>query len=531
MKAELLDVEKFCKVNNLAEVTDPISFDRGGVPTKGGLFSSDIFGVSVSERRYTWAYIDLGGWYLAPKAFIALTASDQKFEHCIYGNKTFIINGDGELQEDPTGETGLEFLYKNWEKFKFKESQSTIRTERIGVLTNTKKDVLFLRKWIVLPAFFRDVNQVQGSSSNKSVPVINDKYNEIIRCVQMIKSANTFDFMINGLKGKIQTLMVEIYTLLKMKLEKKNGYFRKFLMGKSNDYCARVVMTATPWESNKPSEQKINSRVTGIPLYMACALTTPYILWWVGRFFKREFDAKDAYPIRLDPKDTKPVYVRLKDPEVEYNSDYISKQLDRMIENPSSRFDTIPLPIEEDDIEKYKIKTVPLLSFTGTNGNVSTTVTSDQRVVRPMTWTDVFYMAAVDVCEDKHCEITRYPLLDYLGTYFSDIYVMSTRETVPMIINDRLYPDYPKIDLSMKSSNLDSLFIDALKTHPAYLSGLDGDFDGDQVTVKIIFSQEGNEEAKHIMNSKMNIVTSDGGIIRDLGKNGIQTLYTMTRFR
>lgn len=56
------------------------------------------------------------------------------------------------------------------------------------------------------------------------------------------------------------------------------------------------------------------------------------------------------------------------------------------------------------------------------------------------------------------------------------------------------------------------------------------DHDGDQITSKILFSKEANMEAEEIMYSKSNILTIDGESIRKIGNEGIQTLYTLTRF-
>lgn len=121
-------------------------------------------------------------------------------------------------------------------------------------------------------------------------------------------------------------------------------------------------------------------------------------------------------------------------------------------------------------------------------------------------------------------------MLDYLGTCFTRIHVLSTRNTVPMIINDKLYDSYPYIDLNLPKSRIEATFIDSYKVCPLYLPGLDGDHDGDQITSKILFSKEANEDAERIMTSKSNILTIDGASIRSIGNEGIQTLYTLTKF-
>lgn len=537
MKIWLLDEEKFVTLNNLKEVTNPISFEKGMIPTEDGLFSNSIFSMNVYDRRHNWAYIDLKQHYMNPKAYITLKSLNRAFESVIYGSKKFIIK-DGLLIEDENGGTGLEWLYKNWEKINFLKNDSSKRTARIDMLNNHKKDEIFFTKWAVSPAFYRDVNMSNSSGGKPKIPEINDMYSAIIRNVGIIQDGTTFDFMINAVSGKIQELLVDIYNLMKEKITGKNGYLRRAILGKSVDYCGRIVITATPYNKNSVEDQHINFYNTGVPLSKCCEQLTPFIIWWVNRFFQSKvITAKDQYSV-INDKGEK-VYIHLDNPEVVFNDDYIDKGLTRWVNNPSSRFDPIELPIREDDRKKFGIKGKIYLKMDGYSYTTTTyaraafnnhNTTEGTVVSRPITWTDILYMAAVDMSEDKHVEVTRYPMLDYLGTYFSRIYVISTRETIPMIINDKLYEEYPVINLNVPKTRIESLFIDSYKICPLYLPGLDGDHDGDQVTSKIIFSKEANEDAEKVMFSKSNILTIDGASIRSIGNEGIQTLYTLTKF-
>ena len=530
MKIWLLDMDEFVKMNGLNEVTNPISFDRGMMPSRDGVFSTDIFGMSVSDRKQTYAYIDLKRPFLNPKVYLSLKALNRNFEHVIYGTKTFKISASGVLEEDPNGDTGLTFLYKNWDKINFTKNASTKRNTRIDLLKNSKKSQVFMAKFPVIPAFYRDVN-LQSTTGKTKVPEINDKYNLLIRNVGMIERANNFDFMLRSIEGKIEDTMVEIYNLLKMKIEKKNGYMRKSVMAKSVDYCTRTTITMTAYHENDFSKQRINSKCSGLPLAYCCSMFTPFMLAWVRRFFKgRLEDNQRSFEVVVDEKKGDTAYVRLDNPSTYYNDEFLEKRMERWIENPSSRFEPIEIPINEEDRERFGIKGPRYLGLTGYNTAITTMQTTENKVVRRLTWTDILYMAAVDVTSDKHINVTRYPMLDYLGTMITRIYVLSTRRTMPMIINDHLYENYPVIDPN-KTGNLDSEFIDSLKLSPIYLNGLDGDFDGDQVTAKGIFSQEANEEAERIMKQKSNLITIDGGIIRSIGNEGMQTLFTMTRFK
>ena len=51
-----------------------------------------------------------------------------------------------------------------------------------------------------------------------------------------------------------------------------------------------------------------------------------------------------------------------------------------------------------------------------------------------------------------------------------------------------------------------------------------------QVSVKGLYSQEANAEAKRIMMSKSHILTISGSNMRVTTNESIQTLYSMTKF-
>ena len=129
MQVWLLDIDKFVAINGLNPVTNSVSFERGMIPTEDGLFSTKLFGMSVTERKATYAYIDLKKHFLNPKVYITLKSLNRNFEHLIYGTKNFRIE-DGMLVVDPAGDTGIDFLYKNWDKINFKKNDSNKRQKQ-----------------------------------------------------------------------------------------------------------------------------------------------------------------------------------------------------------------------------------------------------------------------------------------------------------------------------------------------------------------------------------------------------------------
>jgi len=512
-------------VNNLKEVTDPIIFEKGNIPTVGGLLSTHIFGVSVKERRETYAYIRLNGHFLHPFIYKLLKRMNRNFEAIVYGSKKFVIDSRGQLVVDEeNGENGLEWLYKNWEKLNFEKNNSMMRNERIDVLRAYDKDTIFTEYWIVIPAFYRDVNLQSSAQGKISHHEINDKYSKLIRLASVLRNDNNFDFVLNTTRAKIQETLVEIYDLLKGKLEKKHGLIRKSLLGKSIDYGARSVISAPVFNANRPEEMQVDFYHCGIPLAQCCSLFTPFIVSWVKRFFQRELEKMgNKYPVRLKNGDIK--YVQLKDPGLHFNEEYIKKQIDRFVFSYADRFEPIILPVEDEEFKKGVY-----LIFSGRFPQKGVPESESPLITRPATWCDVLYQAAVDVVSDKMVAVTRYPLLDYFGMFPNKISVLSTHETVPMYVGDKLYPHYPNVDLNMPKEKVSIYFIDTVTMSNLYLHGLGGDYDGDQVTLKGIYSQEANQEAERIMRSKSHILNIYGQNMRKTTNEGVQTLYMLTKF-
>jgi hypothetical protein len=474
MKIDLIDFKEFIKINNLQEVSEPITFEKGNIPTSRGLLSTDIFGVSVKERKQTFAYINLNSIFLHPFIYKLLRRMNRNFESIIYGSKKFIINENGQLIEDKEkGQTGIEFLYKNWEKIKFERNESTIRSERIDVLNAYKKNVLFTSYWIVIPAFYRDVNLQSASRGVISHHELNDKYSKLINLTSMLNDENNFDFILNTTKAKIQETLVDIYDFFKGKIEKKQGIIRRSILGKSIDYGSRSVISAPVFNANRPEEMQIDFFHAGIPLAQCCSMFTPFIMYWVRRFFQRELEKNgNRYPVKTKEGEIK--FVKLKDPQLYFNEEFIKKQIDRFVHSYADRFQLVELPVEDETYNK-KI----YLSFIGREYRKGATETESPLVQRPATWCDIFYQAAVDVTVDKMVYITRYPILDYFGSFPNQISVLSTHETVPMYVGTKIYRNYPKIDLNMSKQQISISFIDTITMSNLYLAGIGGDYDGD----------------------------------------------------
>lgn len=524
MIIDLYNTDEFIKVNKLQEVTNPMLFTRGGIPSPDGLVSTDIFGVSVKARKDTFAYINLSTYFLHPFIYKLLKRMDKRFESIVHGNERYIIkNGNLEENED-SGDTGLKFLYDNWEKINFQKNNSMMRGERIDLLRSYGKDVLFTKNWIVIPPFYRDVNLENAKRGILSHHPINDKYSKLIRLVSVIKNSNNFDFVMDSTKAKVQLLLVEIYDLLKERIAKKNGMIRKSLLGKSEDFGIRSVITAPTFHANKYTDMEIQFGKTGIPLGHICAFFFPFIMHWTQNFFRREFERSGMkYPAKKKGELT---FVQLADPEIYYNEEYLKKRIDNYVSSPTTRFDPVEVPVKNKEDETLNLK----LRFTGKEYIKGSTEQEFPQIDRYMTWTDIFYMAAMDIAADKHAYITRYPALDYFNSFPTQVVPITTKETMEVYINGKVYHKYPKIDITKSKKEVALSFVDTVTMSNLMLKGLDGDYDGDQVTEKSMFTQEANEECEKIIHSKMFILDGYGKNTRKISHEAIQAFYNMTKF-
>lgn len=532
MQVNIVEASKFVKVNELKEITNPVYFDKGRMPTEDGLFSTSIFGRPGSyERKAIFAYIDLKMNFLHPLVYKNLLRLNRKFEEVICGRGLWTINNKGELVEakenDNNAGTGLDFLYKNWESFTFKQTDSTQRKERVDFLTGFKKSEAFMNKQIVIPPYYRDLDFSKLGSGKIAHDPINDCYAKLLRLTSTLSETTEeisgFDFIGNITKTSIQMVLNDIYAYFIEKIKGKNGIFRQAVMGKSIDYSGRSVISASNYNMNDYRELKVSFEYSGVPLCQVIVIFFPFVVKWLQDFFQKEFGTIKTIE-QVDKKTGKIHFVNLKDPMDDFDYDHIKKKVDQFVKAPTKRFE----PIQVNTEEGYK----PLY-FRGKMRNPNRIDGNDENdsdiAKRYLTWTDIFFIAANDIVKDKHVYITRYPLEDYFGIYPSKVTVLSTFKTQPMEVNGTYYPFYPVVDLNMNEEKIPGEFIDALQLFNAMLPGIGGDFDGDQVTLRGVFTQEANLEAEKLIRSPKNILNITGKNIRKISNEGIQTLYNLTK--
>lgn len=521
MKLYITPIDKMVKVNNLKQVTNPIYFERGNIPTSDGLFSTEIFGSDIKSRKITFAYIDLNAHFLHPLVYKMLKRMDRRIVNIVSGLGSYDIDKSGEIIEVENGNSGLEWLYKVWDKISFKKNESNVRKERIELLQAHPKDTIFCTKWIVIPPFSRDVNLQEQDRGHLKIHETNNLYSKLIRNAQMITSESNFNFIINSTRFQIQQTLEELYDFFSDKLDGKNGLIRKNLMSKSVTNANISVITNPRFKNvKKVDEGYINMEYVGVPLSNILSSFFPFVMYNLKRFLSNEFELLGStYPVMF--KDGRIEYYELVNPMIYFNEDMLQKRIDLFINTPFSRFDIIEIPVRDPKTKKEKM--LPM-AFKGKYPYGESSL-----IKRPATWMDLFYMAAEEAVKDKYVVVTRHPVLDTFGSFIARPRITTTTDTEEILFNDKVYQYYPKVDLNMSEFRMSVYFIDTLSFSNVFAPGLGADYDGDTVTVKGIWTQQGNINAEKARTAINNIVGMDGNNRRILSNEAVQTLYNLTK--
>lgn len=518
-----LEPAKLIKINDLKEIINPIFFEKNNSPTSDGLLSNEIFGITKDERANTFAYINLGNEvFMHPLHYKIWSKLDSKVKEIIHGTNKFSINSKGEFELDEKGKNGIKFLKDNMNIIKIRSTESSKRDKNIQFLTECK-DSMFIKEMIVIPAYYRDVNTDQG---HVGVGDINKLYNSLIISIRSLTEAAEYGLNLSdSVRGRIQETILSIYSWFgtEPNIPKKNGILRRSNLSKTTDYATRLVLSAPNLKVENLEDLTVDLDHTAVPLASLCSNFLPYMLFYIRRFFENEFSGSQFYTY-IDNKDQQK-QIRVKNYQTEFSDERIKKELDRYMFGYSNRF----IPIEIPNEEKLKI----YMQFKGYNISAEEYAKAEPGSVpllhRDLTWCDIIFMAATEVSKDKMLLITRYPIDSYYNQFPTKIVVQSTKETEPMYYNNTFVKNYPRIRQEDIGSNTSNSFVDTLQLCNAYLGSIGGDYDGDQITAKALFSIDANAELEAQLNSKAHYINLGGTNIMVTHHEGSLALYSLTK--
>ena len=218
MKLDMFDIDEFIRLNHCKEVTSPVMFEYNKTYTEDGILSYEIFGYTEEERKNKFGYIDLRGNYLHPIVYNMISKRMGSLKYIITGEKYGVIKNKKieVVPEDfPGAETGLKFIYDHFEEINWideleeSEIDSLDKKSRLKFLRSLKKEEFFVRKWLVLPAYYRE----EAADRSTLGEDINKVYKNLVAMTRSLRMGFSFDIFGDQTRLKIQNTILQLYQM------------------------------------------------------------------------------------------------------------------------------------------------------------------------------------------------------------------------------------------------------------------------------------------------------------------------------
>jgi hypothetical protein len=522
---EIFNIDKFIRARQVKEVTTTNLFLASGSPDPEGLVSQVIFGTSTIDRQSRYGYIQLHGKFMHPIIYKRIfKRSYRKIDGIIAGTDYYNITEKGDLVPDPEGYTGLEWLYKNFERIKFQNINmeqsdddielSLFKEDVRAVMKKYTKDQLFIDKIIVIPIAYRDIDIRDGQMG---IDELNSLYRSIMNKARMLQdNKNVKLFDLNRLMFQMQLQIAQLSDHYKAIISGKYGLQRKRALSKNVDYGSIVVLSGHEFDGDKFYDEKVNVDKTGFPLTAIVTNMQLFIIRRVEDFLRQ---------LPMTKKNGEQFSLREK--EMYYDGEKIKEYIQTYAHSISERFNFVETPDGGNVTFTYKV--------------------AGKEKTRFMTITDVLYMFAYSEAElaERHMLITRHPTMDSFNVIPTLIHVLSTIKTIEVEAYGMKYPYYPDIDYifdkygdlrvrenAIKAEReLSGYFTESEKISTLQLEGMDGDLDGDKNIARPVFSDEANEECRQKREALASHFNMRMENMKILGTDSVQALYSFTVFR
>jgi hypothetical protein len=505
----------------LGQVTSHEIFEGlGGNFHEQGLFSVSIFGrVGSNARESNFGYIHLGLSVLHPLVYRTLIKLKRFYEQLIQGHayakwddaaKDFVPAGELE------GQTGMTFFLQHWQKINFKTSESSARKIRLDLIEKYKHRAL-LTDMLVSPAAFRDVEI--GADGRTAMDEINDKYRYLLNQSKGIPEhfgPNDDVSIYDRKRVAMQFTCNEIYEHYERLLSGKGGYIQAKWASRRIFNGTRNVLTSMDTNSaDLDSAHRVRFNDATVGLYQSARGILPKVIHGIQQNTPvREIFGGLSNRVELVNQKT------LLREWVELNSEEVDrwttvKGVDKTInEIEVAEKRTRPVIvgghylylIYADDAGNYRI----LRDISELPAD------KERRFVRPITYGEMIYLCCLDVWRETAGFVTRYPVENYNSSIPIMLYVKTTvKGEVRYPLNDNWERDeslpvaveFPVFELGKPASWHDSVAVS-----PAYLSSLGADFDGDTVSILLVYSDEAVAEAKAFFDSRIAYIKAGGGL-------------------
>lgn len=440
MKLRPLNMDKFTKKYDMKEV---YNFNIQGA---GSLFDPNIFGVG-EEKKIRHGFIRLYGHFIDPTTYMIVSRRIfRDLPYIISKEKYFSINKKGLLEPDPAGGTGLEWLYENFNKIKFKDKEDAI-------INKYTRDNFFIDKFDVIPVHFRDVNTTDGTMK---IDELNQLYMDLIKACNFKKRQGTNSSLDTAfIDTKIQGILTAIVEYISKMLFYKNGAQRQLLMGRSVDNSSRIVISAHEVRMKDTlGKGKVGLDKSSYPLHHLLNMYPMHVVTEVQRILH--------YFYELNLMDN----LSLEEFENHFTDDYVKEAIENYYSSYADRSKYVLGP----NNEKFTLD----FEFHSRKGN--------KNINRGITWMELFYIAFNQFKDSVRAKFVRFPVTGKESLVYikPNAIVMNTDMADCKIYHDGtlLYdlPDFCDISNYIEKPE-PYVYEETQKLSNLLLSGIGGDYD------------------------------------------------------
>jgi hypothetical protein len=480
-----------------------------------GLYSTAIFGrVGTKERDSTTSYIDTILPIFNPTYFKALVQLKG-----LYGE---IIKGKAYAEWDPVekdfiksnileGDTGFAFFMSHFNELDPKQNESFKRRQKID-LVQQFKDRALSSKVIVIPAGMRDIEIGPVVSENE----VNDLYRKLIfRSKSLnVRNIDPTDPVYDSIRWGLQSSFNDIADFFFNMQEGKRGFMQRRMSRRAVFGATRNVITA-----RKVSVENADNNVTGDPnstiiglLQALLGFNLIAIHQLTSGFLSDVFTPGMGMARLIDPKTLESTYVEV-DPFIvdKYTSSDGLTSLFNGYSSPNLRNRDIKIAGHYLGLVYDDGKSVMLLHDIN-----DLPEGYSRKLVRPVTYTQFFYMQCVPEIEKKMLQVTRYPITGIGSIFPSRVFVMPTNSTSS---------ERTLLDIDGETALLKYNYFPAYTKNPSYFDGMSianirlglagGDFDGDALSANSIMAEDSIAEIEALFGKRDFYISGSGDFLYD----------------
>ena len=449
-----------------------------------GLFSIDIFGQVGSKARLEKpGYIDLRMPILHPLVYKHVITLNKIYDPILAGKLIARYDADiGDFVEDKSnGSTGYAYFMQYLPYLQFKNpNKSQDRGQRIALVEKYRSQEFHLDKLFVIPAGMRDY--YIDAKGRPTIDEINDIYRKILIATNLLRNNSitqdniaTFDTP----RYKIQNLVLDVFMYIQNLVEGKRGFMEGKWASRAIMGGTRNVLTSSTSnikDLNDPSAAGYNHTIVGLYQYVKAA--EPLAMHHVMKKFV--IGAINPYSNTVRVVDAKTMETTYKTIDVKAKDAWLKR------EGLTSMFNKL----KQDVIKNQPPEGV------------------NKKNLRPITYGELVYIAVAETVKDVRCTVTRYPVTGVGSIYPSRVYLKTTDvgRKAKVLLDGQEFEVY-EYPIAGRQ------YVSSITVHSSHTGALGADFDGDLISMNILYTKESLDEVDRMLVSKSYYLTPEGNFI------------------